>query len=138
MSLLRVALRLIFGVNICLHHASRWTRMVWGGLPGTVQQFYSAQLLENDTTPILGRTYRPQSTLALATILITEHARLSQTIAAQPMRIKQPRKLFVDRADRTLVRYRLPNQPVHVLHRLDLRRNDTHSTFTIPLVALSQ
>jgi hypothetical protein len=28
MSLLRVALRLILDVNICLHHTSRWTRMV--------------------------------------------------------------------------------------------------------------
>ena len=39
MSLLRVALRLIVGVNICVHHASRWTRMVWGGLP---QRFNSS------------------------------------------------------------------------------------------------
>src|SRR5262249_26697947 len=96
MSLLRVALRLILGVNLCLHHASRWTRMVWRGLPGTVHQFRAAQFLNNDTTPILRRPDRPQSALALAAILIAEHARLAQAIAAQPVRAKQPRKVFID------------------------------------------
>ena len=75
MSLLRVALRLILGVNICLHHASRWTRMVWGSLPGAVHQFHAPQFFENDTTPILRRPDRPQSALTLAAILITEHSR---------------------------------------------------------------
>ena len=59
MSLLRVALRLILGINIGLHHTSRWTRMVWSGHPETVQQFHAAQLLENDATPILRRPDRP-------------------------------------------------------------------------------
>jgi hypothetical protein len=35
------------------------------------------------------------------------------------------------------VRYRRPNQPVHVLDGLDLRLNDTHPTFTIPPASLS-
>ncbi len=37
----------------------------------------------------------------------------------------------------SLVGYRRPNQPVHVLHRLDLRLDDTHPNFTIPPEALS-
>ncbi len=137
MSLLRVALRLIVGVNICVHHASRWTRMVWGGLPRIVQQFHLAQFLENDTTPVLRRPDRPQSALAFAAILVAEHTRLAHAIAAQPVRAKQPREIFIDGADRSLIRYRRPNQPVHVFHRLDLCLDDTHPSFTIPLVALS-
>jgi hypothetical protein len=35
------------------------------------------------------------------------------------------------------VRHRRPNQPVHVLHGLDLRLDDTHPNFTIPPVPLS-
>src|SRR5262249_25093748 len=101
MSLLRVALRLILGVNICLHHASCWTRVIRGGLPGTVQQFHPAQFLENDATPILRRTDRPQPALAFATVLIAEHARLAQAIASQPVRAKQPGEFFIDGADRS-------------------------------------
>src|SRR5262249_10979530 len=56
MSLLWVALRLILGVHICVHHASRWTRVVWGGLPEIVQQLHPAQFLENDATE--GALYR--------------------------------------------------------------------------------
>ena len=88
--------------------------------PGIVQQFHPAQFLEHDATPILRRPDRPQSAFALAAILIAEHARFAQTIAAQPVRAKQPRELLVDGSDRLPVRHRHPNQPVHVLHRLDL------------------
>lgn len=137
MPLLRVALWLIVGVNIRLDYASRWTRMVWGGLPGTVQPFYPAQFLENDTPPILRRPDWPQSAFTLAAILIAEHARFSPAIAAQPMRTEQPRELFIDRADRPLIRYGCPNQPIHILHRLDLCSDDTHPNFTIPLGAIS-
>jgi len=137
MSLLRVTLRLILSVNICLHHASRWTRMIWCRPPGIVQQFHSAQFLEHDATPILRRPDRPQSAFTLAAVLITEHARFTQTIAAQPMRAKQPREFPVDGTDRLLVRHGCPNQPVHVLHGLKPRLDDTHPNFTIPPVALS-
>src|SRR5262245_58774395 len=100
MSLLRVALRLMVGINICVHHASHWTRMVWGGLPGIVQQFHLTQFLENDTTPILRRPDRPQSALAFASVLIAEHARLAQAIAAQSVRAAQAIPLFVYGTDR--------------------------------------
>ena len=53
MSFLWVAFWLIVGVDICVHHASRWTGMVWSGLPGTVHQFHTAQFFENHATPIL-------------------------------------------------------------------------------------
>jgi hypothetical protein len=103
MSLLRVALWLIFGVNIRLHHASRWTGMVWGSPPGVIQEFHPAQFLENNATPILWRPDRPQATLAFAAILIAEHARLSQAIASQPVRAKQPRQFLIDCGDRLLI-----------------------------------
>ena len=137
MSLLRVTLRLILCVNICLYHASCWTRMVGSSLPGTVYQFHAAQFLENDATPILRRSDRPQSAFALTAILIAEHARLAQAIAAQPVRAKQPREFFVDGADRPFILYCRPNQPVHLLDGLDLRFDNTHPNFTITLRALS-
>jgi hypothetical protein len=34
-----------------------------------------------------------------------------------------------------LIRDRRPNQPVHVLHRLDLCLDNAHPIFTIPLQA---
>src|SRR5262249_60555938 len=108
MSLLRVALRLILCINISLYHTSCRTRMVWGGLPGAVHQFHAAQFLENDTTPILRRPDRPQTALPLAAILIAEHARFAQAIAAQPVRAKQPRKAFIDGPDGLLILHRPP------------------------------
>jgi hypothetical protein len=57
---------------------------------------------------------------------------LSQAIATQPVRAKQAWEIFVDRADRLPVRYRSPNQPVHLLHCLDSGFDNTHLTFTIP------
>src|SRR5215831_7453987 len=133
MSLLRVALRLILGVDICLHYTSCGARMVWGSLPGTVQQFDAAQFLENDATPILRRSERSQSALALAAILIAKHPTLPQAIAAQPVRAKQPRKVFIDGPDRSPILDRRPNQAVHLLYSLDLCPDYTHYNFTIPL-----
>lgn len=89
-------------------------------------------LSKHHATPVLRRPDRHQSALALAAILIAEHARLPQAIAAQTVRAKQPRQLFIDGADRLLVCDRRPNQPVHILHRLDLYLDDTHPNFTIP------
>src|SRR5262245_42820856 len=132
MPLLRVALRLILSVDIGVHHASRWTRMVWGSPPKVTQQFDPPQFLENDATPILRRTDRPQSALAVAAILIDEYARLAQAIASQTVRAKQPREFLIDGGDRLLIRDCRPNQAVHILHRLDLCCDDTHRNFTIP------
>src|SRR5215831_11814880 len=136
MSLLRVTLRLILGVNIRLHHTSRWTRMVWSGFPGTLQQFHAAQFLENDATPILRRPDRPQSALAFAAVLIAQYARLAQAIAAQAVRAEQPREFFVDGVNRSPILDRRPNQPVHLLHGLNLCLDDTHPNLTIPPLAL--
>lgn len=88
MSLLWVALRLILGVNIRIDDARRWTRMIGSGLPGTLQQFHPAQFLKDDATPILRRPDRPQSALAISTLLIAEYARLAQPIPAQSVRAK--------------------------------------------------
>src|SRR5262249_21739875 len=134
LSSLRVACRLILRVNICLHHTSCWTRMVWGGLPGTVPQFYPAQFLENDATPVRRRPDRPQSALAVSAILIAEYARLAHTVAAQPVRTKQTVALLINGANWLPIRNRRPDQSVHVFHCLDFRFDEAHLTFTIPLV----
>jgi len=131
-SLLWITLGLILGIDIRLDDAGGGTGMVRRGLPGTVHQFHPLQLLENDATPILRRTYRSETALALSTILITEHTLLAEAVAAQPMRAKQTVTLFVNGADRLFVRNRRPNQAVHVFHRLDLGFDNAHSLFTIP------
>ncbi len=137
MPLLRITRRLILGVDIRFHDTSGWTGVVRGGLPRAAHEFYPPQFLENNATPILRRTNGPQTALALAAALITQDAKLPHPIAAKPMRAKQPREIFVDSADPLLIRYRRPNQPVHVLHRLDSCLDDAHPTFTIPLAAAS-
>lgn len=126
MSFLRITLWLILGVDIRFHHASRWTRVIWGGPPGIVYQFYPAQFLENDATPIICRTDRPQSALAVAAILIAEHPRLAEAIASQPVRAKQSREFLIGGGDRLPIRDRRPNQAVHVLNGLDLCCDDIH------------
>src|SRR5439155_19434305 len=108
-----------------------WPEVIRHSLPRTAQHIYLPQLFENDATPILRRPDRPQTALALATVLIAQHARLAHAIPAQPVRAKQPWKVFIDGADRLLLRYRGPNQPIHVFHRLNLRLDDAHLTFTI-------
>jgi hypothetical protein len=132
MSLLRLALRLILGIDIRVNDASGRTRMIRSGLPGTVQQFHSAQFLENDATPIPRRPHRPQSAFTLPAILIAEHATFTGTIAAQPVRAKQAREILVNGSDRLLLRHRGPNQQVHVPYGLDLCLDDTPPNFTIP------
>src|SRR5215203_1168063 len=130
--MLRFALRLILGVDICVDDTTGRPGVIRRGFPRTAQQLYLPQLFENDATPILRRSHRAQTALALATVLIAQHARLAHAIPAQPVRAKQPRKVFIDSADRLLLRYRRPNQPVHVFDRLDLRLDDAHLTFKIP------
>ncbi len=90
MSLLRIALRLIFRVDIRFHYASGWTRMTWGGTPRAAHQFYLPQHLEDDATPVICRTDRAQPALALAAALVTQNTELPEAIAAQPVRTKQP------------------------------------------------
>jgi len=128
MSVLRVAFRLILGVNIGVHDASSWTGVIGRGLPRTVYQFHLPEFFENHATQIVRRPDRPQAALALAAILIAEPARLAQAIPTQPVRAKQPRKIFIDSADRLFIGNRRPKQAVHVFHRLDLCLNDTHPT----------
>jgi hypothetical protein len=131
MSLLRVALRLILGVNICFYHASRWTRTV-GGASRSRPPVPRGEFLENDTTPTLRRPDRLQSALTLAAILIAEHATLAQAIAAQPVRAKQPRKVFIDGLDGSLILDRLQISRYISSTGLDLCPDYTHRNFTIP------
>jgi len=55
----------------------------------------------------------------------------------QSVRTEQPRVLLVNRPHGLFAGYRSPNQPVNVFHRLDLRFDSAHLTFTVPLEALS-
>src|SRR5690349_16804312 len=50
---------------------------------------------------------------------------------------EQSRTLLVNRPDGPFVGYRCPDQAIDVFHRLDLRFDNAHLTFTIPLQTLS-
>jgi len=50
--LLRIALRLILGIDIRFDHAGGRPRVVRRGFPGTLQQFHSPEFLQDDAAPI--------------------------------------------------------------------------------------
>src|ERR1700739_1397697 len=100
--------------------------MIRGCAPGSLHSLHPAEVLERHTTPVGRRTHRVESALAFATVLITEHAKPSFAIAAQSVRTKQSKPPLISRFDRLLVRPSSPHHPVNLLHRLDLRLNNTH------------
>jgi hypothetical protein len=71
-------------------------------------------------------THGLKSALALAAILVAGHTELSVRIPAQSMRTKQSRPTLVSSLDRSPVPYVSPYQPVNLLPRLELRRNNRH------------
>ena len=102
MPLLRVALRLILGVNIRLHHKSRWTRMVW-------TLFEEPSI--SSTRRSFSKTTQPQFSgdpIGPNPLSLSPPARLAEAIRSQPVRTKQPRALLIDGADRLLIRDRRP------------------------------
>src|ERR1700756_1446233 len=105
--------------------------MIRGCAPGSLPSLPPAEFLERNTTPVGRRTHRVESALAFATVLITEHAKPSFAIAAQSVRTKQSKPALISRFDRLLVRHSSPHHPVNLLHRLDLRLNNTHLKLTL-------
>ncbi len=94
--------------------------------PGIFHQFHPAEFLQHNTTPVCRRTCWLQPALAFAAVLIAEDAKPSFPIPAQSVRTKQSMPLLVRGFDRLFVRHGSPNQPIDVLHCLDLRLHDTH------------
>ena len=44
--------QLIFSIHVYIHHAGLWTGMVGRGVPCTLEQFHSRQLLQSNAAPV--------------------------------------------------------------------------------------
>ncbi len=100
--------------------------MVGGRAPVVLDQPYLIELFQYDAAPVRRRTRRLKPALALSTVLIAENTQLSCLVASQPVRTKQPGPPMILTFDRTPARNGSPDQTINVLHRLDLRLNNTH------------
>ena len=67
-----------------------------------------------------------ESALAIAAVLVAQYAELPFPIAAQSVRAKQSMPALLVGFDRLFVRHGSPDQPINLLHRLDLRLDDPH------------
>src|SRR5262249_56838438 len=100
--------------------------MIWGWAPGPFHYFLPAEFLQRHTTPVCRRARRLESALAIAAVLVAQYAELPFPIAAQSVRAKQSMPALVVGFDRLFVRHGSPDQPINLLHRLDLRLDDPH------------
>jgi hypothetical protein len=67
-----------------------------------------------------------ESALAFAAVLVAQCAELPFPIAAQSVRTKQSMPALVVGFDWLFIRHGSPDQPINLLHRLDLRRDNPH------------
>src|SRR5688572_13876752 len=67
-------------------------------VPDVFQQFDPAELLQLHAAPVGRRTTRFKPRRAVATVLITENARLAGVVAPQPMRAHQARESIIGHA----------------------------------------
>ena len=100
--------------------------MVGCGAPFVLQEFHPAELLQRGATPVGRGARRFKSALALSAILVTQHPKFSGAIPTQSVRTKQPKPLVIDGFYRLFASYGTPDQPINILHRLDLCPDDTH------------
>ena len=118
MSLLRITLRLIVGVDIHIDYADSGVGVIRCCPPLTAQQFDLTQFFQRSASPVCLRSRRTRATLALATVLITEQSQPALAIASQPMWTEQTGKTVVNGRNRSALstasytaRYRGPNCP---------------------------
>ena len=86
MSFLRIAVRLIFGVDIEFGHTRLRPRVIRRRAPSVLEQFHLAQFRHCNAAPVSWGPLRFQSTLTFSAVLITQNSRLSTPIPAQPVR----------------------------------------------------
>ena len=88
MSILWIWLGIILDINIDFGHARARSRMIRRSTPNVFQQLHFTEFLEHYTAPVSSRAHRLKSTLAVATILVTDNPHLSVGIPPQSMRTK--------------------------------------------------
>jgi hypothetical protein len=95
MSLLRITLGLIVGINIHIDNAESRAGVIRRRMPLTARQFNLTQFFQRGASPVCLRPRRIETTLAFAAVLITEHPQLALTIASQPVWTEQTRKTVI-------------------------------------------
>ena len=99
MSLLWIALRIVFRIHLGINYAGRGTRMVWSSPPHPIQQLDSAEFVECNAPPVTRRSHWFQATFTFSAKLIAEHAKLSFFIPAKSMRTEKPVKAVIPARD---------------------------------------
>ncbi len=100
LSLLRIAFRIVFRVNVGIDNTGCRARMVRRGTPWSVERFNAAQLIQRDTAPVIRRPRRREAAFTFTSVLITENPQISFTVPPQPVGAEQPRKLLVHGSNR--------------------------------------
>jgi hypothetical protein len=103
---LRVALRIVFGIDIGIDYAGGGARVVRGCPPRTVEQFDSTQLLQGNTAPVGRRSRRLETAFALAAVLITEDSKPALPVPPQPVWTEQARMFVINSRNRPPPFYR--------------------------------
>ena len=85
MSLLRITLWLIVGVDIHIDYAESGPGVIRRRSPLTAQQFDLTQFFQRSASPVCPRSRRIQTALAFAAVLITEYSQLALAITSQPV-----------------------------------------------------
>jgi hypothetical protein len=96
MSLLRITLGLIVGIDIHIDNAESGAGVIRRRTPLTAQQFNFTQFFQRSASPVCLRPRRIETTLAFAAVLITEHPQLALAIASQPVWTEQTWKTVIN------------------------------------------
>jgi hypothetical protein len=96
MSLLRITLWLIVGVDIHIDYAESGPGVIRRRSPLTAQQFDLTQFFQRSASPVCLRSRRIQTALAFAAVLITEYSQLALAITSQPVWTEQTWKTTIN------------------------------------------
>jgi hypothetical protein len=83
MSLLRIAKRMILGIDVHVDYAACRAGVIRGCPPGPTYPFHPAQFFQRNASPVLRRSRRTESSLAFPAILITKNSLLALAVASQ-------------------------------------------------------
>ena len=115
MSLLRLAIRMIFGIDIDIGYAGRSPRVVGGGLPRTIEQFHVSEFVERNAPPVSGRAGRLQPAFALSAELIAKRPQLPVFVPPQAMRAEQARESAIESRDGPSARHGCADNIVNMI-----------------------